>query len=310
MSRNEIWAITSYYNPCGYRRRFENFKRFKDALLAPLLVVELGFGNSFELSQGDADILLQLRGSAVLWQKERLLNIGIRSLPAEVRYVAWLDCDIVLSNISWPEIAIDALQRHCLIQLFENQIDLDPSSTHVGSEFEYTGESMAAFVQNGGPLRTPLPGSKRWRQPGFAWAGHRGFLERYGIYDAIITGGGDVAFSHAAYGRFDEATSLLYLNPTQTNHYLNWARPFFDAVRGNVGYLKGDLFHYWHGTRPDRRYGKRHETLLQFDFDPNVDIAIDDYGCFKWSSDKPELHAYLRRFFVTRNEDGTWPARA
>jgi len=308
MSRNEIWAITNYYNPCGYRRRLENFKRFKDALLAPLLVVELGFGNSFELSQGDADILLQLPGSAALWQKERLLNIGIHSLLAEVSYVAWLDSDIVLSNTSWPEMAIDALQRHCLIQLFENLIDLDPSSTHVGSEFEYTGESMAAFVQNGGPLRTPLPGSKRRYRAsakGGAWAGHRGFLERYGIYDAIITGGGDLAFAHAAYGWLNEATSSLRLNPTQATHYLNWARPFFDAVRGNVGYLKGDLFHYWHGKFADRRYGERAETLLQFDFDPYVDIAIDEYGCFKWSSDKPELHAYLRRYFATTNEDGT-----
>ena len=152
MSQDEIWSITSYYNPCHYRRRFNNFKRFRDVLVGPLLVVELGFENSFELSQGDAELLIQIPGTAVLWQKERLLNIGIRSLPAEVRYVAWLDSDIVFSNTAWREMSIEALQQYCLIQPFENVFDLDPSSTHVGGEFEYAGESVAAFVQSGGPL--------------------------------------------------------------------------------------------------------------------------------------------------------------
>jgi hypothetical protein len=153
------------------------------------------------------------------------------------------------------------------------------------------------------------PAGKRTR-PGLAWVGHRALLEKHGIYDAMILGSGDDALAHAAYGRFDEFTKLLYLTPTQTNHYLNWARPFFDAVQGNTGYLKDDLFHYWHGAFADRQYVERQKTLLQFDFDPYLDVAIDDYGCFKWSSDKPELHAYLREYFVTRNEDGTSAGRA
>jgi hypothetical protein len=303
-----IWSITSYYNPCCYRRRFKNFRHFRNALRGPLLVVELGNGATFELSKTDADILVQLPGECVLFQKERLLNVALTRLPAHVRYVAWLDCDVVLSNSSWLELAVEALQRHCLIQLFENLIDLDPGSTHCGDEFEYTGESMAAFIQNGGPLRDRrLPSGRRYRASarGGAWAGRRSLLERHRFYDAMVLGGGDLAFAHAAFGRFAEVADILHLTRKNAMHYLDWAQPFFEAVPGNIGYLKGDLFHYWHGDWADRRYDDRNKALEQFDFDPYADIAIDEHGSFRWSSDKPALHAYVREHFKLRNEDGS-----
>jgi hypothetical protein len=306
-SNSAIWSITSYYNPGRYRRRLENFHHFRTALRGPLLTVELGCGDAFELTTGDVDILIQIPGDAMLWQKERLLNVALRHLPQQVVYVAWFDCDMVLPDPSWPELAIEALQRHCLVQLFENLIDLDPTSSHQDGPFEYTGEGMVAFVKNGGPLRDlSLPRTRQYRPSarGGAWAGSRLLLERHGFYDAMILGGGDLAFVHAAYGRFDEVADLLHLNQKQMSHYMNWARPFFNEVRGNMGHLKGDILHYWHGTIADRRYGERHKKLLQFDFDPYVDIAIDENGCFRWSTDKPELHRCVREYFDSRNEDG------
>jgi hypothetical protein len=301
-----IWSITSYYNPSRYRRRLENFRHFRQALRSPLLAVELGYGGAFELSNGDADILVQLPGSSVLWQKERLLNVALFHLPAHASYVAWFDCDVVLSNPLWPELAIDALQEHCFIQLFENLIDLDPTSSHHGGPFEYTGDSMVAFIKNGGPLTDlSLPRTRRYRASarGFAWAGRRAPLEKHGFYDATILGGGDLAFVHAAYGLFDDAIDVLHLTPRQATHYLDWARPFFTDVRGNVGHLKGDVFHYWHGSLSNRRYNERSKTLSQLDFDPFIDMQIDENGCFRWACDKPKLHNYVRHYFDSRDED-------
>src|SRR5450759_1082712 len=74
-----LWAITSYFNPVGYRRRLSNFRIFRERLKVPLVVVELTYGSDFELQEQDADILIQLRGGAVLWQKERLLNLALQS---------------------------------------------------------------------------------------------------------------------------------------------------------------------------------------------------------------------------------------
>ena len=44
--------------------------------------------------------------------------------------------------------------------------------------------------------------------------------------------------------------------------------------------------------------------MARFDFDPTRDIAISKSGPWRWASDKPELRAYLRDYFVSRQEDG------
>ena len=66
-----MWAITSYFNPVGYRRRLSNYRTFRADLAVPLVAVELSFDGRFELTDDDADILIQLSGGAVLWQKDR-----------------------------------------------------------------------------------------------------------------------------------------------------------------------------------------------------------------------------------------------
>ena len=76
-----LWSITCYFNPVGYRRWLENCRTFRQHLKVPLVAVELSFGEEFELAAGDAHILVQLRSSSVLWQKERLLDVALRSLP-------------------------------------------------------------------------------------------------------------------------------------------------------------------------------------------------------------------------------------
>jgi hypothetical protein len=53
-SDGRLWAITSYFNPAGYRRRLSNFKIFRERLGIPLVVVELTYGPDFELEKQDA----------------------------------------------------------------------------------------------------------------------------------------------------------------------------------------------------------------------------------------------------------------
>ena len=116
--RNTIWALTTYYNPVRYRRRLSNYRAFRHALGVPLLTVELGYGNAFELGSADADILVQISGGAVLWQKERLLNVALDKLPRGVGVVAWLDCDIIFQREDWVSAALATLERFPVVQLF------------------------------------------------------------------------------------------------------------------------------------------------------------------------------------------------
>lgn len=66
----------------------------------------------------------------------------------------------------------------------------------------------------------------------------------------------------------------------------------------------GTAFHLWHGELSDRQYAERHQRLREFNLDPFSDIARDENGCWRWNTDKGAMHAAVRRYFETRNEDG------
>ena len=121
-----MWALTTYFNPVRYKRRLSNYRIFRSNLSIPLVTVELSFDGEFELTKNDADVLIQLSGGAVLWQKERLLNIGIKSIPSAVENFAWIDCDILFGRSDWAKEAEEQLnERYSIVQLFSKAIYLN-----------------------------------------------------------------------------------------------------------------------------------------------------------------------------------------
>jgi hypothetical protein len=306
-----LWAITSYFNPMRYRRRSLNFRAFRERLNVPLVAVELTYGPDFELLEQDADILIQLRGGAVLWQKERLLNLALQALPACCRKVAWLDCDIIFCAPEWARSACALLDRFAMVQMFKHVHYLSPHWTPAedsATETEFTRPSAAFSISSGVPAPTCIGHSLDIREGtsacGFAWAARRELLDQHGFFDACILGGGDRAMASAANRCFDEFMHRHYMNKHQRDRYIAWARPFYETVRAEVGCLEGDIFHLWHGDVSERRTRSRHEGLQRFQFDPFTDIAIDQNGCWRWNTEKREMHDYIRGYFSSRREDG------
>jgi hypothetical protein len=153
-------------------------------------------------------------------------------------------------------------------------------------------------------LRPPTGVRLRACSFGLAWVARRELLDAHGFYDRLIIGSGDRAMACAAFGRFEDAIHTTRLDIGRSRHYRRWAEPYFDAVQGRVGWLDGALFHLWHGDIRDRHYVERHEQLSKFDFDPERDIALDDNGAWRWSSDKIGLHEFVSAYFGDRREDG------
>jgi hypothetical protein len=309
--RGTLWAITCYFNPVGYKRRIENYHLFRQRLAVPLVAVELSFDGTFQLRHEDADVVVQLRGHDVMWQKERLLNLALQWLPDRCDKVAWLDCDVIFASDDWAAQAERALDEFSLLHLFQERHDL-PRQAGPDRLESWTAPSPAISMIHRMAVEGVAPGEMLLSHPrqdrrsanGLAWASPRAVLEAHGLYDACILGSGDRAVLCAGLGTFDYCTRGLLMNARQKAHYLAWARPYFAAVRGRIGYLPGRALHLWHGEVADRRYGERDRALHAFHFDPFGDIAPDDSGCWRWSSNKPPLHAYVRRYFESRNEDG------
>lgn len=309
----DVWAVTSFFNPARYGSRLRNFRVFRERLAVPLAAVELSFDGEFELSKGDADILIQIRGGDVMWQKERLLNVGIEAMPPACDKIAWLDCDVVFEDDCWAERASKRLDDGvALLHLFETRIDLQPGSSADRPNGRQRASLIAEWLR--GERSPSLFARPQALKPvaatgGLAWAARRSVLVAHGLYDRAVLGSGDRALLNAAIGRPDWAAEMICMNPAQRNHFDAWALPFHQAVRNAVGFLDGRVLHLWHGEPARRRYLERYADFEPFDFDPNADIRLTSEGSWRWATDKPEMHAYVRKYFDGRREDDrcAWP---
>jgi hypothetical protein len=307
MVRN-LWAISCYFNPLGYQSRLKNYRIFRQRLTVPLITVELSHGGEFHLRPDDAEILVQTKCEDLLWQKERLLNIALRSVPRECCSVAWLDCDVVFETSDWPERTAELLQQFKIVEPFSLAYELvqDGLPEEPGSKQD-EGYSLLYALANDIVPPEILRGNMRLEKrisSGLAWAAHRELLDRHGFYDACVMGSGNRAIACAALGRFDDAIRYLQMNANWAKHYLTWAQPYFETVQGKVGYVDGSLFHLWHGDLGHRRYAERHGYLSRCGFDPATDIYIDDNGTWRWKGPKTETEQYIRGYFQSRREDG------
>ena len=82
-----------------------------------------------------------------------------------------------------------------------------------------------------------------------------------------------------------------------------WQERAERVIQRNGGHVPGQLLHYWHGKKKDRRYKERWQILADHRFDPRRDIARDHQGLFRLAGGKPGLRDDLRRYFAARNED-------
>lgn len=295
-----LWVITTFFNPAGYRRRLLNYRRFRAALKLPLAVVELSFHGAWELTECDADKLVRVADGDVMWQKERLLNVALKQLPPECEYVAWIDADVLMQDPDWPRQTIDALATTPVVQLFSTVRHLDPSGNVVAAP----GAASAAAAVRGGLPPSVVIGTMKTFAHGNGMAARRELLERHGLYDGCVIGGGDTALMGGAYGVQDVVADCWRMSAAQRAHYLHWAKAFRADVRGRVGVLEGEVHHLWHGDLGDRRYDLRHIDLEPHRLDPYLDIRPGVDGAWRWATDKPGLHDLLRDYFRQRNEDG------
>ena len=304
LASGDFWAITAYFNPLGYERRRDNYVRFRAALDLPLVVVEMAASGHFEIEDDARTRVVRLRDGDLMFQKEALLNVALDHVPAHVKYIAWLDCDVILTRDDWTDLARAELALAPLVQIFTEVYDLLPCGTRDPLP-PLTGHGIAALeALSLDAIRTDSNEPARGMFRGLAWAARADLLRRHRLYDAMIVGGGDRAVEGAAYGRIDETCAMLALNPARRDHYEAWAHEFHAEVAGRVGALPGGLLHLWHGDTEKRAYRTRHRQLADLGFDPATDLKRGESGLWRWSRPRAELTEFMAGYFAARREDG------
>ena len=286
ISTGRLAAIACHYNPQGYRRLRENYFRFREALRGCLLfTIEVSFDGQFHLP---ADWQIRATERNLMWQKEALINAAVRRLPERFDQVAWIDADLLFLNPDWAAETSHILDEFPVVQLFETCHYIDAQG-----RWDHRHPSL---------LKKRREQLKEHGQPGGAWAARRDLLERHGLFDRNIVGGGDANFSDALFGVFSGYVTRI--SPAALNTAAEtWARGLHQEVQGRVGCTRGDVLHLFHGTRQNRQYIDRAKMLCDAQYDPWSDVRLTPDGLLEWATDKPELQRQMRAYFEQRRED-------
>jgi hypothetical protein len=293
--------LSCFFNPCRYRSRVRNFEVFADSLSRSPGVhwrsIECAFGNA-DFMLEPSDHILRVRAKSVLWQKERLLNRLVVSLPDVFQKVAWVDADVLFCNPSWIVDASDALDDYPVVQLFTT---LRQRDDRVGGDGMDILESFAALYQQD-PDRALGPTYFHHGHTGIAWAGRREWVERYGLYDCCLSGTGDHLMAHTFIGDWQPGCIGIWQGPAYL-HFVQWCERVYPSLRARLGVVPGQVTTLWHGPVSARHYYEAVCAFRNFGFDPRSDLRLNEDGCWEWASNKPKLHQWTYEYFFHRRED-------
>lgn len=298
VKKANFWGITSFFNPVGYenkKKNYDKFRAFSKKQGLSLLAVELAFGDKpFELSKDDADIIIQIRTAKdnILWQKEALLNIGLKNLPQDCDKFAWLDCDIIFEDNDWIKEALKLLDSYNVVQLFSYVVRLEPGRNE--------GEKLRGHVY------CIKSGAKKNNNTGYAWAARKEVFEGGGFFDKAILGGGDRLMCYAFCGdnlKDDSAKNWIRNSyPSDiAERYNLWAEKISKKINGKFSYLDSHICHLWHGSKKDRMYEDRFFILEKNNFIFDKDVKRDRNGLWSWSQGA-KIKEDFKNYFRFRNE--------
>jgi len=302
-----FWAITTFFNPAGYKTLLNNYYIFAENLAKQgvnLLTVEVAFdGKEHEIPLDEN--VVRVRSNSIMFLKENLINVGVKHLPSDCKYFGWVDCDLIWQDDNWVGQAINKFESGAdILQLYKKIYYLPPKTYKLdGSKIlAVQGVIWQAKIHHNWlqrRKRKDLPFSA----PGFAFAMTKSFFNKLNkIYDSNIVGSGDTFFvdclldSESIHAYWNSITDAMRSDMSEYKKKLKQLNP-------KVDYIPQDIMHLFHGSLSNRGYRSRHNIVVENDFDPKLDIKLNEDGVYEWSSNKPQMHDSIKQYFFDRKED-------
>jgi len=245
---------------------------------------------------------LKFKLNDILWVKENLINLAIKDLPDDAKFIAWSDRDIHFLNPLWVEDTIEKLKIYDIVQPWSEIIHLNSSHkldviSKREDELTFSNKSILCADINHKNHNNKIKTST-----GQIWAITKSFYEKIGkINDIEIIGGADsIIANFCVLKRQDYIKNLDRKSTDKTKiNWLEYQKKFKDV---KYSYVDGLIVHYWHGSLEDRLYSKRFNILKHLNYDPNEDIMYNKYGVLQFTEKGKRLEPLITQYFNNRKK--------
>ena len=292
--------ICVYSNANQYQSRLRLTREFLHRIHSftnHVYVVELSYhGELFEVTQKHNPFHLQLHSDYILWNKENLINIAIRTLlPTDWKYVAWIDSDIEFQNPDWISLTVSELQKFDVVQMFSCAQDLGPKGDVLKIHRSF------AFQWNNRSKDSDEHVSDSWH-PGYAWACTRHAYDTLGgLFEEGILGGGDRIMALCLIQKIHSFENKV--PPSLFERLLEYQENLQQNPL-SLGHVPQTISHHFHGYKKNRYYQRRWTWLQQYDFDPVRMLSRNSSGLCVPTEHFPQgLLDKIKEYFSMRQED-------
>jgi hypothetical protein len=294
-----LYLILPYFNFLNYNSGtrninifLNNFKKYKNT---KLVLVEGVYDKENQLPDFSNQVFkhIKLDVKNILWIKENLINIGVKSLPEDWKFFGWIDRDIEFINPKWANTCIDKLQTCDLLQPWSECKFLDKDDNP--KEDLYFGINKRVlsycYINNSTSLKPQY-----FIHGGHCWCFNRKFYDKIEkLCDSAIVGGGD-GLLIACMQQKPFHPHYRYLGDTLKEYCYK----FKDA---KTDYMEEKILHHYHGEVKNRKYTTRYEVLYKHKFDPKTFLTYDENGVLIFSQEGKVLEEPLKEYFIERSED-------
>jgi hypothetical protein len=294
---DQLYVILPYFNFCGFKRRRQLFLEFIDRIRADSrirIVVSECLGPAPLGKLKGVWEHVKVETGCSLWIKENLINIAIKGLPKNWKYVSWIDADISFLNENWVSDTIDKLQSDDVVQMFHSVINFGPNGEPIKVDKSF------GFMYRGSGKPYMKNDKYGFWHTGYAWACNRkAWNQMKNLVDWAILGSADRHMAMAFAGLVtDSCPGNIHQN------YKNLLIEFQNRVKGlSLSWVRGTIMHHWHGALEKRKYRERWDILTKNSYDPLTDIGLTENGVIQMSRKGQRLIGPIEDYFMERDED-------
>ena len=298
---DKLHVIAVISNPCLFVRRYILFKQFMQRIENEepnviLYIVELTYGDQkFIITDSKNSRHLQIRTKTPLWHKENMINLGVKYLlPSTWKAFAWIDADLEFESSTWVLDTLKILNGYKdIVQIWSHCVDMDKEENTM-KVFNSAGYHYTKLHKHSSS------GQNYWH-PGYAWAiTRKAYNKIAGLYDKAILGSGDNIMMLSLLGN-----GLKAIHDDSTDEYKQTIIDFENKISQlRFGYVPGTIYHYFHGSKANRKYTERWQILIKHNYNPLTFITYDSTGIIIPTNNySQELSDEIILYFEERNED-------
>jgi len=305
-----VAVVCCYFNYTGSAFRYKNYNIFQKNIRkhnVKLLTVEFSPNGNFELNNRDADSLIQISDGDIMWQKERLLNIGIDLLPQNTDIVIIADTDIIFGKEDFVDVLCKNLEQYKVVQCFSDTLVFNPLLELENINFFKLNHDLTYNFCNSGisVVRNHLiykSFNNKSSAYGLAWAFRYDVLKKIKLYDYNIIGSGDKLL----FGSLFDLKFRQEIAGVNITSYLEYCNNVLNEIKpSDISFLEDvTVYSMYHGELYNRDYVNRHNILTSHMFDSNKDLIDIPNKPFKFANHVSlDLKNDIMEYFIKRKEN-------